>query len=63
MDLGSVHPEMALSRNLGVNPRDSLCGVLPYASEQFLDFLDLAQKFSFLDWKLTRVQNAFLDGH
>jgi hypothetical protein len=26
--LGGFHPEMALFRNLGVNRRDSLCGLL-----------------------------------
>jgi len=26
-------------------------------------FLDLAQKFSFMDWKLTSAQNLFMDGH
>ena len=54
--LASFHPEMALFRNLGVNPRDRLCGVpIMYASAQLLDFLDLAQNRSFLNWKLTIV--------
>jgi len=34
-----------------------------YASAQFLDFLDLEQKFSFLDWKLPYVQHWCVDGH
>jgi hypothetical protein len=54
---------MAFFRNFGVNHRNSLCGVLSYASAQSLDFLELAQKFSFLGWKLACVQNSFLDGH
>jgi len=54
---------MAFFRNLGVNRRDSLCDVLKYVSAQSLDFLDLAQKFSFLDWKLTSVHHLFVDGH
>jgi hypothetical protein len=54
---------MAFFRNFGVTRRDSLCGVLSYASAQSLDFLELAQKFSFLDWKLAGVPNSFLDGH
>ena len=47
----------------GVNLRNRLCGVQKYASVQFLDFLDLEQKFSFLDWKLSYVQDWFVDGH
>jgi hypothetical protein len=31
-----------------------LCGVVNYASAQALDFLDLGQKSSFLDWKHKR---------
>jgi len=54
---------MAFFRNLGVNLRDSLCDVLKYVSAQSLDFLDLAQKFSFLNWKLSGAQNPFVDGH
>jgi hypothetical protein len=42
---------MAFFRNLGVNLRDSLCGVLSYASAESLDFLDLTKKFPFLIWK------------
>jgi hypothetical protein len=40
---------MALFRNLCVNLRDFLCGVLEYASAQFLDFIDLAENSSFMD--------------
>jgi hypothetical protein len=32
-----------------------LCGVVNYASAQALDFLDLGQKSSFLDWKHQKV--------
>jgi hypothetical protein len=44
---------MALFRNLGVTLRDCLCDVPMYASAQSLDFLDLAKKYSFMNWKLT----------
>jgi len=54
---------MAFLPNLCVNLRNRLCGVQKYASAQFLDFLDLEQKFSFLDWKLSYVQDCFVDGH
>jgi len=54
---------MAFFPNLCVNLRNRLCGVQKYASAQFLDFLDLEQKFSFLDWKLSYVQDWFEDGH
>jgi len=54
---------MVFLRNLGVNLRDSLCDVLQYVSAQSLDFLDLAQKLSFLDWKPASVQKLFVDGH
>jgi hypothetical protein len=44
-----------------------LCGVVNYASAQALDFLDLGQKSSFLDWKPLRVpvfgNGLFMDGH
>jgi hypothetical protein len=59
----SFQPEMALFRNFSVNLRDSLCGVLQYASAQSLDFLDLAKNFSFLIWKLLGAHKSFLDGH
>jgi hypothetical protein len=59
----SFHPEMALFRNFGVNRRNRLCGVQEYASAQFLDFLELAENCTFLDWKLVSVINETLDGH
>jgi hypothetical protein len=43
---------MALFRNFGVNRQNRLCGVREYASAQFLDFLELAENYSFLDRKL-----------
>jgi len=46
---------MAIFRNLCVNLRDRLCDVPMYASAQSLDFLDLAENGSFLNWKLTLV--------
>jgi outer membrane protease len=46
---------MVFLPNLGVNLRACLCGVVNYASAQALDFLDLGQKSSFLDWKLQNV--------
>jgi hypothetical protein len=42
---------MVFLPNLSVNLRACLCGVVNYASAQALDFLDLGQKSSFLDWK------------
>jgi hypothetical protein len=45
----------ALFRDLCVNLRDFLCGVLKYASAQSLNFLDLAEKGPFLNWKLQLV--------
>ncbi len=50
---------MALFRNLCVNLRDSLCGVLEYASAQSLDFLDLAENCSFELETLGRVIRSF----
>jgi hypothetical protein len=41
--------------NFRVNPRACLCGVASYASAQALDFLELGQKFAFLDWKHHQV--------
>ena len=46
---------MVFLPNLGVNLRPCLCGVVNYASAQALDFLDLGQKSSFLDWKHQKV--------
>ena len=42
---------MAFLPNLSVNLRTCLFGVVNHASAQALDFLDLGQKFAFLDWK------------
>jgi hypothetical protein len=53
---------MVLLRNLSVNLRNFLCGVLAYASAQFLDFLDLAENSSFMNWKLHCAINVFVDG-
>jgi hypothetical protein len=50
-DLLSFHPQMVFLPNLCVNLHACLCGVVNYASAQALDFLDLGQKSSFLDWK------------
>jgi hypothetical protein len=63
MIVESFHPEMAFFRNLGVNLRDSLCGVLSYTSAESLDFLDLTKKFSFLIWKPLVCICSFMDGH
>jgi hypothetical protein len=46
---------MVFFPNLSVNLRVCLCGVVNYASAQALDFLDLGQKSSFLDWKRQKV--------
>ena len=54
---------MALFRNFGVNRRNRLCGVQEYASAQFRDFLEFAEKCSFLDRKLTSALNETVDGH
>jgi len=53
--MADFHPEMPFLLNLYVNLRDSLCGVPKYASAQSLDFLDLEQKFSFLNWKYHKL--------
>ena len=54
---------MALFRNIGVHLRVRLCDVLSYVSAQTLDFLDLAENFTFLIRKLRRAQVSFMDGH
>jgi hypothetical protein len=46
---------MVFLPNFCVNLRACLCGVVNYASAQTLDFLDLGQKSSFLDWKHLNV--------
>ncbi len=62
--LASCQPEMALFRNLGVNLRDRLGDVPTSVSAHSLDFLDLAKKCSFLNWKLTPVPSVvrFISG-
>jgi len=57
---------MAIFRNLCVNLRDRLCDVPMYASAQSLDFLDLTENGSFLNWKLTlasMIRELIMDGH
>jgi len=65
--LASFHPQMVFLPNLSVNLCACLCGVVNYASAQALDFLDLGQKSSFLDWKHQKVpivgKGLFTDGH
>jgi hypothetical protein len=46
---------MVFLPNLSVNLRACLCGVVNYACAQALDFLDLGQKSSFLNWKHQKV--------
>ena len=43
--------------------RNRLCGIHKYASAQFLDFLELAKNFTFLDWKLISARYETVDGH
>jgi hypothetical protein len=54
---------MALFRNLCVNLRDFWFGVLQRASAQSLDFLDLAENRSVLNWKQPLLHPEFTDGH
>ena len=53
---------MALFYNFGVNRRNRLCGIQEYASAQFLDFLELAENYTFLDRKLISVINETTEG-
>jgi len=53
---------MALFHNFGVNRRNRLCDVHECASAQFLDFLELAENCSFLDRKLSAL-NETVNGH
>ncbi len=55
----SFRPEMALSRNFGVNHRNRLCGIQEYASARFLGFLELAENGSFLNRKLCHLVPFF----
>ncbi|VBB43811.1 hypothetical protein TRIP_B330001 [uncultured Desulfatiglans sp.] len=57
------HPEMVFLANLGVNLHVCLCGDLQVASAQTLDFLDIGQKSSFPDWKLSSTAKSFPDGN
>jgi len=50
---------MVFLANLGVNLHVCLCGDLQVASAQTLDFLDIGQKSSFPDWKLSPSGNDF----
>ncbi|VBB46105.1 hypothetical protein TRIP_B40029 [uncultured Desulfatiglans sp.] len=59
----SFHPEMVFLANLGVNLHVCLYGDLQVASAQTLDFLDIGQKSSFPDWKLSPTAKSFPDGH
>ncbi|VBB44301.1 exported hypothetical protein [uncultured Desulfatiglans sp.] len=54
---------MVFLANLGVNLHVCLCGDLQVASAQTLDFLDIGQKSSFPDWKLSPTAKSFPDGH
>jgi hypothetical protein len=49
--LVSFHPQMVYFANLCVNLRDCLCDVARHVSAQTLDFLDLDEISSFLNWK------------
>jgi len=46
---------MVFLPNLGVNRRSRLCDVASYVSAQELDFLDLEQKSSSVNWKHQKV--------
>jgi len=58
---------MVFLPNIGVNLRVCLCDVARYVSAQPLDFLDLEQKSTFLDWKRYIVPSLsyirYMDGH
>jgi len=51
---------MAFLSNLGVNRRSRLCDVASYVSAQELDFLDLEQKSSSVNWKHQKVPMPIL---
>ncbi len=51
---------MALLRDFGVNRRSRLCDVASYVSAQELDFLDLEQKSSSVNWKHQKVPMPIL---
>ncbi|VBB45200.1 hypothetical protein TRIP_B350250 [uncultured Desulfatiglans sp.] len=50
---------MVFLANLGVNLHVRLCGDHQVASAQTLDFLDIGQKSSFPDWKLSPTEKSF----
>ncbi len=62
-NLVCFHPEMVFLANLGVNLYVCLCGDLQVASAQTLDFLDIGQKSSFPDRKLSPTAKSFPDGN
>ena len=51
---------MVFLPNLGVNRRSRLCDVASYVSAQELDFLDLEQKSSSVNWKHQKVPMPIL---
>jgi len=51
---------MVFLPNLGVNRRSRLCDVASYVSAQELDFLDLEQKSSSVNWKHPKVPMLIL---
>ena len=51
---------MVFLSNLGVNRRSRLCDVARYVSAQELDFLDLEQKSSSVNWKHQNVPKPIL---
>jgi len=58
----SFNPYMLFFANLSVNLHVCLCGDLQVASAQTLDFLDIGQKSSFPDWRLSSTGKSFPDG-
>jgi hypothetical protein len=65
--LASSHPKMALFRDLGVEPRVSLCDVHEYVSAETLALpacrtIDLAKNDSFRNRELRSLHPAFRDG-
>jgi hypothetical protein len=51
---------MVFLPNLGVNRRSCLCDVARYVSAQELDFLDLGQKSTPVNWKRYMVPKPIL---
>ena len=54
---------MVYSANLCVNLRDRLCDVARHVSAQSLDFLDLDEISSFLNWKHQLCPSSEKRGH